>query len=193
MCLTTCKTIPDFPLQPVIKYKSVIVNKSGSVINGVKLELEFTDGDGDLGLSSNDDTGPFAPNNDIFGNPTNDNYYNIFYTFLIQDSISTFNECKSIPTCSQIIINNNYIITVSGMKKDTTVNESLSSVILRASKARFPYLNPDGKKRPISGTLNYNISIPTYFEKKRLKLKIFIKDRALNNSNFVETDTLTIL
>jgi hypothetical protein len=219
LAFTYCKNIPDFPLQPVIKFNTIKVLKSGNSIQGLRLELEFTDGDGNLGLNSEDTIAPYNPEKDILGNPTNDNFYNYFYSIYIQDTDSLFKPCDSITDCNETIITSKYTLThvvtvtcngltLTGVstligndscykertyQTDTTINESLAHVLKRSSKARYPYLRPDSKKSPLSGTLTYDIIIPDYVHNKRIKLKkLYIKDRTPNKSNEIETDTLTI-
>jgi hypothetical protein len=66
--------------------------------------------------------------------------------------------------------------------------------ITTPSTGRFPVLGGDDK-RPLEGQLTYAIAYPDFlydFKNTAIKLKIQIKDRALNKSNIVETDEFTI-
>lgn len=186
----TCQNIPDFPIEPTITFKKISIIKNGPN-KSIILSLGFTDGDGDMGLDTEDTISPYQSKNDIFGNPTNLNYYNIFCTFLIEDN-NSFKECKSLPSCSSITINSNYNILINGVKKDTLISESLATILTRSSNARYPIINTDGRKGPLSGTLDYNILISDYFDNKKIRIQVYIKDRSLNTSNVILTDAILV-
>ena len=64
-----CRKIDEYPLVPVLTYKSVdfTVDSLGSLFT---LKATFTDGDGDIGYRSE------VPNGDEFDDPTSPYYYN---------------------------------------------------------------------------------------------------------------------
>ncbi|HRZ49511.1 MAG TPA: hypothetical protein P5338_08980, partial [Bacteroidales bacterium] len=66
-----CSHDYDFPLEPVLSYKDFVLekNQDGLLTQGI-LMLEFTDGDGDIGLSQGDTLPPYHLGGD--------NYYNFF-------------------------------------------------------------------------------------------------------------------
>lgn len=74
--LFSCKKYEQFPDEPVIKFKSLTSypNQSG-VDSALVLTITFTDGDGDLGLRSEDIQPPF--------NPGSEYYYNLYATYFI--------------------------------------------------------------------------------------------------------------
>ena len=50
-------------------------------------------------------------------------------------------------------------------------------------------------KRPLSGSLQYEMvtsGMKSIFGNKPLKLKVRIRDRSLNNSNYIETPDFTL-
>jgi hypothetical protein len=58
----------------------------------------------------------------------------------------------------------------------------------------FPVLKPDRKKGPIEGKLDYSLYFP-YTRSSKLavvKFRIKIRDRAMNLSNVIETDTISV-
>jgi len=60
---------------------------------------------------------------------------------------------------------------------------------------RFPVLGDDRQKRPLEGTIRYsmaNSSFLTLFNVKTLRLRVKIKDRALNVSNEILTPPFTL-
>lgn len=74
MLTSSCIERREYPIEPVISYLdfAVLQNESGHDSLGY-LTIEFTDGDGDLGLSQGDTFAPY--------NPGSDYYYNFFITF----------------------------------------------------------------------------------------------------------------
>ncbi len=174
MVSISCFRDPDFPATPTITYKSIAL-KPGSI----EVKLNFTDGDGDLGLSENDLLSPPFDSIKVYDSllkeriETNINRINYDFTFLFRNVNGDFKTCSdSLESCSELL----------GRR-------------LNLFKGHFEDYNPDRKKRPISGELTFNIISPliaTELQGKTIKLKIFIKDRALNNSNTIETDTLLI-
>ncbi len=73
LMLIGCIERREYPIEPVIAYKSfaVIQNSAGYDSIGY-LTFEFTDGDGDIGLSQSDTFAPY--------NPGSEYYYNFFIT-----------------------------------------------------------------------------------------------------------------
>jgi hypothetical protein len=62
------------------------------------------------------------------------------------------------------------------------------------NKIFFPDLRPDRKKGPLEGKLDYSLYFP-YSRSAKLtvvKFRIRIRDRALNLSNEIETDTISV-
>ncbi|WP_428667158.1 hypothetical protein [Runella sp.] len=127
----------------------VIEPFSKSKQDSVVITIDFKDGDGDLGEST-----------DNRGNAN----YNIWGNY----ELRTFKK-------------------VSGNK--------FEEVILAANaKLFFPVLKPDRKKGPIEGKLDYAVYFP-YSKNAKLttvKFQIRVRDRALNVSNAVESDTLSV-
>lgn len=69
--ITSCSKEYDYPKEPVLSYKNFfyVSNESGEVTHGI-LVLEFTDGDGDIGLGQEDTLPPYHVDGDY--------YYNFF-------------------------------------------------------------------------------------------------------------------
>ena len=60
---------------------------------------------------------------------------------------------------------------------------------------RFPILFKDKPGTPLEGTIRYGMgsnAFKAFFSIKTLKLRIQIKDRALNKSSFIETAEFTL-
>jgi hypothetical protein len=79
--------------------------------------------------------------------------------------------------------------------KYNRATKTFEEVILAANaKLFFPVLKPDLKRGPIEGILDYGIYFP-YSRNARLttvKFQIRVRDRALNQSNVVESDTISV-
>ena len=190
MLIFSCAENPDYPITPQISFQSIRFqprNSGNGESEQIVLWLNFTDGNGDLGLTSADTNIPFNPyvcnietsRCDTFisylrkqGVPNNQNFYNFFVEFLLKDSLGVYRNCDNMVECD---INQKY-------------NNMLNSY-----NGRFRDLNDRNSPKPISGSLNYNLSstlFSTAFKGKTIKLNVYIKDRALNQSNSVLTDSL---
>jgi hypothetical protein len=74
LLLVACKKIVNYPDEPVISFTSVFSKDSSDVLDNpvkrVTLTFHLTDGNGDVGLSNSDTTGPFNKDSAF--------YYNLF-------------------------------------------------------------------------------------------------------------------
>jgi hypothetical protein len=74
LLLVSCRKIVDYPDEPVISFTSVISKDSSDVLDNpvkrVTLTFHLTDGNGDVGLTNADTTGPFHKDS-LY-------YYNLF-------------------------------------------------------------------------------------------------------------------
>lgn len=173
LCIGSCSEDPNFPREPKIRVKSLVfVGGNDSLSGKLLLTLYFEDGDGDLGLDNSDTTFPFQPDYNSTRVPTNPNYYNIDLDFQFFDRTSqTFVRCEQLAECG------------------------LPQSIFDLYDGRFPVLNDKSRPRPISGELTYTIEsilLRQTLLRKTLRLRAIIRDRALNTSNTVFTDTLTV-
>lgn len=74
--LTACMKTPDYPIEPIISYKTMYftqVERENLIVNALVLEVNFTDGDGDIGLNASDTLAEFG-----VGQPY---YYNFFVEY----------------------------------------------------------------------------------------------------------------
>ena len=95
----------------------------------------------------------------------NENHYNITIQFLVKNNDGTFTEFNW---------RDEFCTTYDG---------------------RFPILSNDGESNPLEGTIRYDMGSNGWlplFSIKTLKLRIYIKDRALNKSNVIETPEFTL-
>jgi hypothetical protein len=167
----SCSSLPDLTESPKIKYKSLRFAKGNpnTVFDTMFLTLDFEDGNGDLGLSSNETTGNFALLKD--DGSINENHYNIMVRpFIKAKGAPTFVEkilCPS-PPCP-----NNF-------------------------NGRYPRLLFDNVEKPLQGEIVYNFISSNFgydnfgLTDSVIRFEVFIRDRMLNVSNTITTDTVLI-
>jgi hypothetical protein len=166
---SACYKDPNYPLRPKISFNDLQIREVTQIIGGIpitrtqiSIAVNFTDGDGDLGLFPSDTTGPFR----LFfvnGRDTtlNLNYYNIFPTVMVRNG-NRFDTIR-------------FPLTLRGFQ----------------IYGRFPPLfnRFEGPGEPLDGIIRYDIN-STFRDialGDTIKLMVFIKDRALNNSDTVIT------
>ena len=156
----SCQKPPEYDNTPRISFRDVEVYSS--LENGVKkdsliLVTRFEDGDGDLGLSTEDLEMP------PFNLPNTNNGLNYFV---------------------DILIKKNGVFQTLTLPAGFTFN------------GRFFRLEPDGRIGPIEGDLRYSIVIrnnnPLVQAGDVLKFRVWIRDRALNQSNIEESEEVTL-
>lgn len=88
----------------------------------------------------------------------------------------------------------NYFVDI--LIKKNGVFQTLTLPAGFSFNGRFPRLSPDGRIGPIEGDLRYSIVIrnnnPLVKAGDVLKFRVYIKDRALNQSNIEESDEVTV-
>jgi hypothetical protein len=166
----SCSSLPDLTESPKIKYKNLRFAKgNNTVFDTMFLTLDFEDGNGDLGLAANETTGNFAllkPDGSI-----NENHYNIMIRpFIKAKGAANFAEKLLCPTppCA-----NNF-------------------------NGRYPRLLFDGVEKPLQGEIVYNFISSNFgydnlgITDSVIRFEVFIRDRSLNKSNTITTDTVLI-
>ena len=93
----SCKRPDEFPIIPVISFKSISISKDTlGFDNKITLLLNFTDGDGDVGYYDN------GQNDSIFDNPKSPYYDNYIVTyFLLKDGVWVSDALPIIPPLLQ--------------------------------------------------------------------------------------------
>jgi hypothetical protein len=161
LTVVACIKEPDFsdvPSITALPFEHRILSSPDRLGNrvlrdSVVFQIGFQDGDGDLGITSDEYAGKGDP------------------------------KLKGL---------NNYVVRVF-RKVGSTYKEVFPQV---SYTSYFPPLKPDGKKGPIEGTLRFSQTFYQDFtqplRKDTLKFQIKIIDRALHESNPVETDTIMV-
>lgn len=156
--LNSCLKPVSYPDEPELQ--SVSYAKLG---DSLLLSMEFTDGDGDVGLNQEDTLSPYDPGSYY--------HYNLYVEY--------FEMMDGEWVKGRLDPNGNNFPTAD------TIN----------FQYRIKNLTPVGQNKTLKGTINITIESP-YFNpishhNDSIKYRISLIDRALNVSNFIETDLIT--
>ncbi len=195
-----CTRPPDLPLIPSIEFEKVqYVETSGS--DSLIVYIHFKDGDGDLGLNSDENSYPYEPydvvlNNNgdtvMFGSQAGLPAYNPIDYIINRD-----NSGNPIDTFFVKVNPNHYNYFVHFFKKykgEYTEFKWTDPPYYQTFDGRFPILNTSENARPLEGTLRYGMVSTgwSYIFRDTMKISVQIQDRALNKSNIVETPDFTL-
>ena len=167
--------------------------------------IDFTDGDGDLGLSSNQTLPPYHIWDILFNGDT------IYYGE--SDTLPPYN-CFDYEIFRVRDPQTNTIIrvdTVYVQRNDNHFNYFLDFYTLEDGQwilydprreptcgpnywGRVFDLNTQGDERPLEGLIKYSVlsGFRLLFRNDTLKIRVTIQDRALNKSNTIETEPFLI-
>ena len=217
--VSACFNPPEFAVEPQIEYESIQYKEYGNGFDAeydsLILTLSFKDGDGDLGLDASEDGEPY---NNKFYYLLNGKYLN-YQTKRTNPDYDTLPDFVKPYNCInwEVYSENNVVkdtlyfelnpdynnITVEFLVKnpDGTFTEFDWKEAFNypncgiSFDGRFPILYKDKPGAPLEGTIRYgmgSIGFKILFSTKTLKLRIEIKDRALNRSNIIETPEFTL-
>ncbi len=208
LLLTSCFTPPEFPIEPSIAFESIIFREVDNLPDSIILSIEFMDGDGDLGLRSNETLVPYNP---------------VWYYRKDDQTVLTYGDRFTPPydtlppftfpyTCLNYSTNHDFV----GYEEDTLYfqqNQDHWNIFVQyfvkkngiytefdweiafppqcsdSFNGRFPVLS-DLSSSPLEGILRYGMTSTGFkilFRNDTLKLRVWIKDRALHTSNIIET------
>lgn len=191
----SCTPPPELPVIPSIVFKNVkYVETEGA--DSLIVTIEFKDGDGDLGLTSDDILAPYQPyfdslddNQDTikFGSRPGLPEYNPIDYVIRRDAEGT-----PIDTLLVRINDNHYNYFVHFYQKKNgryTEFNWRDKPYYQTFDGRFPLLNTSGKSKPLEGELRYSMvsSGWIYIFRDSMRLVVQIQDRALHKSNIVES------
>ena len=202
----SCINEPELPPEPSIKLKSLTFKDiPDDFQDSVIIEVEFKDGDGDLGLMDFDTLPPYNEMDSVR------KFDNTGYVKLID---STTPEYDTLPPYDPLVLCRYWRTVVPGdsnsifyvnqnphhfnfhcdvlVKQNNGSFETYDFLDERCSpglNSRFFILNTTGKERPLEGILRFGtkLSLERLFPTQTLKLRIYIEDRRLNQSNVVES------
>ncbi|RYY17006.1 MAG: hypothetical protein EOO36_10340 [Cytophagaceae bacterium] len=167
--LSGCLSAPSYPETPAIEFQSIrlqrfTVSNSTVPIDSVYITVSFQDGDGDLGLNSVEaQTAPYGSKDRAAVN----------------------------------YINTAFIKNVNRGGQYDSARFFFNYLPKRDLYSLFDHLSPttDSRKSPLKGTLTraygFYLGSP-YLPNQEIKFRVSILDRALHQSNEVETSSLVI-
>jgi hypothetical protein len=199
-----CSKTPVYPITPEIEYKSITKYGNG---DSLKISVNFKDGDGDLGLSSEDTYSPYNLYDFVKDNNGNVIQYGQQsgmppYNCVDYDTLH-YNGSKTTDTLwvKRNPFYYNYWVDILIKQPDNSFQIfDLKQQLCMDFNSRFPRLSTD--KGPLRGTLDFKIVMsyllvdPTFyndnFYNKTIKFRVTIADRALHKSNSIVTDEVLI-
>lgn len=211
LVLSSCFEEPDFPVEPRLTGKPEIIFKEMEGPDSLIIRVEFEDGDGDLGLlgSGADIDTPyneisvierngqpviFDPNDPSLPDFSCENYLFpakgdslIVDGWIIKDTVQVrFNETGR-----------NFDIELLVKRQDEYVEYNFRKErCVVPLGGRFPPLKEDfNDKKPLKGVIEYrqvSSGILPLFRNDSLKIRVKIRDRALHESNVIESDPFTL-
>ncbi|MBN2745131.1 MAG: hypothetical protein JXR34_00255 [Bacteroidales bacterium] len=149
--LAGCEKKDEYPPEPAIAFHSFskIDNGTGIDDQGI-LSISFTDGDGDIGLKTEDTLPPY--------NYASPYYYNIYIDYF---------------------------------EKKNGVFEKIDLPI--SNNSRIPYIDADLPEKGIKGIIEVELYINNILSNyDTIMFSAYIYDRALNQSNVIETPEIII-
>ncbi len=217
--VSACFNPPEFPVEPQIEFESIQYKEYGTgfdtEFDSLILTISFKDGDGDLGLDPSEINEPY--NNKFYF--ISGGRYITYETKRTDPNYDTLPDFVKPYNCInwEVYKENNIVkdtlyfqlnpyynnITVEFFVKnpDGTFTEFDWRKAFNfpncgiSFDGRFPILYKEKPGAPLEGNIRYgmgSIGFKILFSTKTLKLRIQIKDRALNRSNFIETNEFTL-
>jgi hypothetical protein len=161
-----CKKGEIYPDIPSIEFKSYYFTSDplDSSTKYIGIIFSYKDGDGDIGLNPEDTLPPY---NSVIG--PNNVELNPYYNNLRVD----------------------YLALKDGEFQPVIIPNTTDSVI---KLARIQNITPDGKHKAIRGDIDYwgTEFVPFEGVSKTIRLRIKIYDRALHQSNTIESPVITL-
>jgi hypothetical protein len=185
-----CSKNPVYPETPEIAY---VKYEKFSGNDSLVFTISFKDGDGDLGLKNDNNNPPYQEYNFIKDGSGN---------YIIYDptdpSMPPYS-CKKYATVGSDIVRADYNLNHNNYQYEIYIKQANGTYTKfddsdLCESRRFPPLVPMEDKGPIEGELTYHIDQFVYanFLNQTVKFKIFIIDRALHQSNIIETPDIFI-
>jgi hypothetical protein len=171
LLLNACYEKPSFPLAPQIKFRAISAIPQRDATTGfylgdsVIIAIDFTDGDGDIGLSQADTLPPYQLYIDKNSNQINRFYFNYFCD--VERRVAGKYQPFALPNGT----------TLNGRIRPITdsPNPVEGTIIYRTFIPAF------------SNDLQYTLN-----PYDTLRFRISIADRALNESNVIFTDSIVV-
>jgi len=167
--VVSCRKIKSYPDEPVIKFKEFTTLKSQGLDSIGNIVISFTDGDGDIGLRPGDTLPPYD---------TCSIYQFNYFIKIFQKRNGAFRQFvfkKNFAPCVNVDLYN-------------ICNPVFSTILDSTYNATLMDITPEGKSKVLSGELALELPflIPCVTN-DTVKFQVYIYDRALHQSNIVES------
>ena len=167
VAIAGCQKEVEYPIEPQIAYTgfSYLFNADSTFSGEGVISFSYTDGDGDLGLDDGDTLYPFG-----FQDP---HYYNMVVDYLKAE-------------------NGVFVKTpLLSLHVPTSPDDTLVLYDTVTFNARFRRLRDNDDPKAISGTIDYKLTVQNPFSPDdTIKFEIRILDRALHESNVIQTEAI---
>lgn len=167
LAVCCCQKPVEYPVEPKIAYEgfSYLMNPDSTFSGEGIISFSYTDGDGDLGLDDGDTLPPFGFHDA--------HYYNMVVDYL---------KCE----------NGVFVKTpLLSPHVPTSPDDTLVLYDTVTFNARFKRLRDSEEPKAISGTMDYRLTVQNPFSPNdTVKFEIRILDRALHESNVIQTDAI---
>ncbi len=163
----SCQKSVEYPVEPKIAYEgfTYLINDDSTFSGEGIISFSYTDGDGDLGLDDSDTLTPFGFHDA--------HYYNMVVDYL---------KCE----------NGVFVKTpLLSPHVPTSPDDTLVLYDTVTFNARFKRFRDSEEPKAISGTMDYKLTVQNPFSPDdTVKFEIRILDRALHESNVIQTDPI---
>jgi hypothetical protein len=170
LAVFSCQKKVEYPVEPKIAYEgfTYLMNPDSTFSGQGVISFSYTDGDGDLGLDDSDTLPPFGFNDTY--------YYNMVIDYLKSENgvfVKTPLLSPHVPT---------------GPADTLVLFDTVTF------NARFKRLRDSEEPKAISGTMDYKLTVQNPFSPNdTVKFEIRILDRALHESNVIQTEAIYTL
>ena len=167
LAVLSCQKSVEYPIEPKITYEgfTYLFNADSTFSGEGIISFSYTDGDGDLGLNDEDTLPPFGFHDT--------HYYNMVIDYL-----------KSV---------NGVFVKTPLLSPHVPTNPADTLVLYDTVtfNARFKRLRDSEEPKAISGTMEYKLTVQNPFSPQdTVKFEIHILDRALHESNVIQTEAI---
>ena len=167
LAVLSCQKPVEYPIEPRVEYQgfTYLFNADSTFSGEGIISFYYTDGDGDLGLDDTDTISPFGFNDA--------HYYNLIIDYL---------RCV------------NGVFVKTPLLSPHVPSHPADTLVLFDTvtfNARFKRLRDSEEPRAISGTMDYKLTVQNPLSPNdTVKFEIHILDRALHESNVIQTDAI---
>ncbi len=167
LVVCACQKRVEYPIEPKITYEgfTYLMNPDSTFSGEGIISFSYTDGDGDLGLDDSDTLPPFG-------------FHDTYYYNMVVDYLKSENGVfVKTPLLSPHV--------------PTSPDDTLVLYDTVTFNARFKRLRDSEEPKAISGSMDYKLTVQNPFSPNdTVKFEIRIFDRALHESNVIQTDPI---